>query len=409
MRKTVLLLVVSLALVFTGCNKTKTDIDSIDRTFEMNTDLASLSERFTVVNEPIEWTNYIYKSSQLSPVSFNEAWRLDGYRPNAVDTLSASCVDILDGLVYVGAHLNNYKVTPAEAWGGEIAIVDATGALPALVGSAYDPLLDYNDLEITTADPTNVWITGENNDRGAVILRVDALPVLPFVSAGPTLEMSIFGTSGNSITRSGADLWVSSATHPTTPTVGGGLLAINANFPAQINHSFSVAQAKQFDSDGDHGVLLYGSSPTQSYIRVYDMHNLYSFADYSLVGYDVTDLGKNAVDVSQGYVYLAMGDDGVLKVNIDIANGPVGIITHHFLNYGKGYANGIKVDGTYVYVAYGQGGFYLLDKVDLTPVGHWDTVYSCNYVAIDPVELPATSNHVYLANGRAGLICLERI
>lgn len=407
MRKNVLLLVVSIALVFTGCNKTKTDIDSTDRTFEMNTDLASLSERFTVVNEPIEWTNYIYKSTQLNPVSFNEAWRLEGFMPNPVDTLSASSVEVLNGMVYVGSHLNNYKVTPAEAWGGEIAVVDIAG--PALVGSAYDPLVDYNDLEISASDPNNIWIAGENNNRGAVVLRVAVADGVGLVSAGPTLEMSIFGTSGNSATWESGELWVSSATHPTTPTIGGGLLAINANFPAQTNHSFSVAQAKQFDADGTHGVLLYGNSPVQSFIRVYDMTNLYSFVDYPLNGYDVTDLGKNAVDVSQGYVYLAMGDDGVLKVNIDIANGPVGVVTDHFLNYGKGFANGVKVDGTYVYVAYGQGGFYLLDKVDLSAVGHWDTVYSCNYVAIDPVELPATSNHVYLANGRAGLICLERL
>ncbi|RLD38594.1 MAG: hypothetical protein DRI74_03350 [Bacteroidetes bacterium] len=402
MRKNVLLLVVSLALVFTGCNKTKTDIDtSTDRTFEMNNDLASLSERFMVVNEPIEWTNYIYKSSQLNPVSFNEDWRLLPYI-SGTDTLSASCVDALSGFVYVGSHLNNYKVTPAEAWGGEIAIVDLSG--PSLVGSAYDPLVDYNDMEISSSDPNNLWITGENDKRGSVILRVDVSALPPFVSAGPTLEMSIFGTSGNSITVAGSDLWVSSATHPTAPTIGGGLLAINKNFPAQTNYSFAVAQAKQFDADGTHGVLLYGNSPTQSYIRVFDMNNLYSFVDYPLSGYDVTDLGKNAVDVSQGYVYLAMGDDGVIKVDLATGN-----VTHQFLNYGKGNANGVKVDGTYVYVAYGQGGFYLLDKTDLSAVGHWDTVYSCNYVAIDPVELPATSNHVYLANGRAGLICLSRI
>jgi len=402
MRKNVLLLVVSLALVFTGCNKTKTDIDtSTDRTFEMNNDLASLSERFTVVNEPIEWTNYIYKSSQLNPVSFNEDWRLLPYI-SGTDTLSASCVDALSGFVYVGSHLNNYKVTPAEAWGGEIAIVDLSG--PSLVGSAYDPLVDYNDMEISSSDPNNLWIAGENNNRGSVILRVDVSAIPPFTSAGPTLEMSIFGTSGNSITIAGSDLWVSSATHPTTPTISGGLLAINKNFPAQTNYSFPVAQAKQFDADGTHGVLLYGNSPTQSYIRVFDMNNLYSFVDYPLNGYDVTDLGKNAVDVSQGYAYLAMGDDGVIKVDLTS-----GAVVNQFLNYGKGYANGVKVDGTYVYVAYGQGGFYLLDKTDLSAVGHWDTVYSCNYVAIDPVELPATSNHVYLANGRAGLICLSRI
>ncbi len=405
MRKNVLLLVVSIALVFTGCNKTKTDIDSSpSRTFKMSTDLTSLSQRFTVVNEPIQWTNYLYKSTQLNPVSFNEAWRLLAYQPaGSTDTLSVSCVDVLNGYVYIGSHLNNYKVTPAEAWGGEIAIVDVTGGVASLVGSAYDPITDYNDMEITTADPNNLWIAGESNNRGSVILRV-GVPAPGFVSAGPALEMGIFGTSGNSITRAGADLWVSSATHPTTPTIGGGLVAINANFPAQTNHTFTVAQAKQFDADGNYGVLLYGSSPVQSYIRVYDMHNLYSYTDFPLVGYDVTDLGKNAVDVSQGFAYLAMGDDGVIKVDLT-----TGAVVNHFQNFGKGLANGVKVDGTYVYVAYGQGGFYLLDKTDLSAVGHWDTVYSCNYVGIDPVELPATSNHVYLANGRAGLICLERI
>lgn len=402
MRKNVLLLVVSLALVFTGCNKTKTDIDtSADRKLVMNSDLASLSERFTVVNEPIEWTNYIYKSSQLNPVTFNEAWRLDTY-VIGVDSLSASSVEVLNGMVYVGSHLNNYKVAPLEAWGGEIAVIDVAG--PTLVGSAYDAFVDYNDMEISASDPTNLWITGENNNRGAVVLRIPVASGVGLASAGPTLEMSIFGTSGNSVTWESGELWVSSATHPTTPTIGGGLLAINANFPAQTNHSFSVAQAKQFDADGTWGVLLYGNSPTQSFIRVYDMTNLYTYNDYPLNGYDVTDLGKNAVDVSQGFAYLAMGDDGVIKVDL-----MTGSVVEHFQNFGKGYANGVKVDGTYVYVAYGQGGFYLLDKVDLSAVGHWDTKYSCNYVGIDPVELPATSNHVYLANGRAGLICLERM
>jgi hypothetical protein len=403
MRKNVLLLVVSLALVFTGCNKTKTDIDSTARSLELNTDLTSLAERFVVVNEPIEWTNYIYKSSQLSPVTFVEAWRLLPFVDANNDTLSASSVDVANGMVYVGSHMHEYTrpdFTVSGANGGEIAVVDAnvsnTNGAAALVVSAYDPLVDYNDIEITAADPNNLWIAGENFDRGSVILRMD----IATNTLSPTLEMSIFGSSGNSITVSGNDLWVSSATSTNIP---GGLLAINKNYPAQTNHSSPVPQAKQFDATGDYGVLLYGESSTMSHIRVYDMHNLYSFVDYPLAGFDVTDLGKNAVDISQEYAYLAMGDDGVIKVNLTN-----GIIEQQFLNFGKGNANGVKVDGAYAYVAYGQGGFYLLDKSDLSAVGHWDTEYSCNYVGIDPGE-PILSNHVYLANGRANLICLERV
>lgn len=402
MKKLIFMMIIFTSLIFGGCNKFNGN-ENLVRNFDMNTDLASLSERFTIVNEPITWANDNFKSS--SSVGFNEVWRLESYIDANNDTLSASSVEIIDGIIFVGSHLNNYKSASINGTGGEIAIISSVnGITPTLIGSAYDAVTDYNDMEIGKNDPTNLWIVGDNNSRGAVILKV-GLPAPGFVSAGPTLEMPIFGTSGNSITAKGNQLWVSSATHSTNPVNGGGLMVLQQDVPDQYSYSFTVAQAKQFDSDGAFGVLLYGESSTKSWIRVFDMDSpTFDFTDYPLNGYDVTSLGKNSVDVNGGFAYLAMGDDGIIKVNL-----ATGVIVKSFKSTGKGMANGVKTDGQYVYVAYGQGGFYLLDKTSLIAIGHWNTEYSCNYVEIDPVEQPANSNHIYLANGRAGLICLERI
>jgi hypothetical protein len=380
MKKIILLLIVALAVTFTACDKTNSDSDAV-RSFQKTTDLAALSQRLQVVNEPIQWTGL--KSSTLSPVSYNLAWTLQSLVLGGTDTLSASCVEVDGNYCYVGFH--NY----GPSFGGEIATVAVSG--PTLFQSDVDPFADYNDMEIDRFK-ANLWVAGENNGRGAIILQVPLTPTgVPTV--GPVLEMPIYGASGNSITYvtnlAYTELWVSSGRT-------GGLLVLDATAPSNILYQADLANAKQFDATGDYGVLLYGVSATESKIRVFDIAHVYNYIEYS-IPFSVTTLGKNAVDISQEYVYLAMGADGVVKVNM-----LTGAVVAVFDFNGFGLANGVKVDGTYVYVANGADGFFLLDKVDLSVVGHWDGIGSCNYVDVQ-------DGVVYLANGVGGLYVLERI
>lgn len=379
MKKIVLLLFVSVALVFTSCNKTNTDTNAV-RSFQKTTDLATLSQRLEVVDQPIQWTTM--KSTNLDPVSYNLAYTLQPLVLGGVDTLSASCVEADGDYVYVGFH--NY----GSGFGGEIATVQIGG--PTLVQSDVDIYADYNDMEIDRYKE-NLWVAGENNARGAIILQVPLASGMP--SVGPILEMPIFGVSGNSISHvtnlAYTELWVSSGRT-------GGLLVLNADNPSQVLYQADLMNAKQFDATGTYGVLLYGVTATESKIRVFDLANVYNYVEYT-IPYGVTTLGKNAVDISQDYVYLAMGADGVVKV--DLMSGAVVAV---FDYNGYGLANGVKVDGTYVYVANGADGFFLLDKRDLSIVGHWDGIGSCNYVDVQ-------DDVVYLANGVGGLYVLERM
>jgi hypothetical protein len=164
-----------------------------------------------------------------------------------------------------------------------------------------------------------------------------------------------------------------------------------------VKLDMELSNAKHFDATGDWGVLLYGVGFNESNLVVWDMENLYApVAEYT-IPYDVTPNGKNAVDVNHDFAYLAMGNDGVVKV--DLTDGSV---VNRFDYDNGGFCNGVTVDWRYIYVAYGADGLFVLDKDTFEVLGNWDFDGSCNYVK-------KVGDYLYLANGDDdGIIILKK-
>ena len=231
-------------------------------------------------------------------------------------------------------------------------------------------------------------------------------------------HMPLLGPSGNSATIFGDQLWVAAG-----GTVYGGLIVMDKDDDTRLYTRVDVANSKHFDmcefenssADSYYGAFLYGDgnfSNDTSYVRIFNTSNgPFSYTEY-MVAADVTLYGKNAIDVDDDdhangglgntHVFLAMGADGVVRIGTD------GVETHRFnaLNTfgGTGLANGLVVHGEYVYVAWGASGIVILNRADLSLVGQWNGIGSCNYIAVDT---SGTEDILFAGFGTGGMIMLK--
>lgn len=308
-------------------------------------------------------------------------------------TLSASSVDGFDGSVYVGWHARG------EAIAGEMSVISLFDqAHPIMTQYATFPNHEVNDIEVK-ANEGRLLIAGQAiadmsgssvGDKNAYAQGWNIIPSTGYVGA-MAWENYLPGYSANSITYvANQTVWLSKGSK-------GGLTVFRDYDIENVKMDMEVDNAKHFDATGDYGVLLYGVGYNESVLRVWDMNNLYEdYVEY-YIPFDVTPLGKNSVDVNDNYAYLAMGNDGIVKV--DLTNGQV---VHQFDNENGGFANGVYIDSSYIYAAYGGNGLFILDKETFEVLGNWDFEGSCNYVK-------KVGDYLYIANGdEDGLIVLRK-
>lgn len=308
-------------------------------------------------------------------------------------TLSASSVDGFGGAVYVGWHARGESVI------GELSVISLIDQNnPVMTQYGTFPMHEMNDIEVK-ANEGRLLIAGQAkaNMAGASVGDKNAFaqgwnidPVSGYVGV-MAWENYLSGYSANSITHvANQTIWVSKGSK-------GGLTVFRDYDIEDVKLDVEVSNAKHFDATGNYGVLLYGVGFNESVLRVWNMTNLYNnYVEYT-IPYDVTSLGKNSVDVNNSFAYLAMGNDGIVKV--DLTNGNV---VHRFDNENVGFANGVYVDSIYIYAAYGANGLFVLDKETFEVVGNWDFDGSCNYVK-------KVGDYLYLANGdEDGLIILRK-
>ena len=426
MRKIILLLIVGLAVSFTACNKTK--IESGTDQYIKNPDPAALAQRFTEVNMPVQWSN-TNKSTQLA-MSATVIWNLQsmtasialagGTTYGSGDFLSASCVDEYDdgiggpSRIVVGFHDRG-----PEFFGNLVSLNFDYNATTPDLDEIVTPYSDFNDLEVMD---DALWTAGEGFIRGAEVNKFDFVaPTAPatawVLAATASLELPIFGASANSIYYNDItdDIWISSGS-ANNGLNDGGLIVLDALNPgADPVHKQIRDNAKHFDGEaGGFGLWLYANSPTISTVHIYNMLN-YGFTSHD-IGYAVTSLGKNAVDVFGNVAYLAMGADGVVRIDLDGSDTGIGTVSAASVNSltGEpnfyGLANGVKTDGIFVYVAHGADGLVVYD-MDLNYQASWDGDFngdqnnndgSCNYLDIAPGST-ATTATLYVAFGRGGM------
>lgn len=422
-KNVILLLIVSLALSFTACNKIKTDTNN--NLWEVDTDVAALQNRIVQINEPMEWTK-VNSTNLKAAQSFSAIVSYKVQAPhkgnwdgnNFNDYLSASSIEFWDGKIYIGFH------DRGEEFYGEIFVyTDATHPTDPTANTAINSrFIDVNDMEFTSVNADLLWVAGESNNRGAEALTFDITGTSGLTSEG--IQMPIFGASANSITAVGTDVWITSGGDQ-GKAIGnlGGLIVMDANTPGTEKARIELDNTKHFDSDGTLGLMVYGNSAGETNFAIWenlsDIENPVVFS-YTNAGFqdlideeidlDVTDKGKNSVDVLGDFGYIALGKAGVFRINLNDANGATkgALSKHYFDASNNGWANGVKTDGTHVFVANGADGLIVLD-MDLVYVGTWngttrtgttsDNNGSCNYVDVE-------GNNLYVAFGRGGFVKL---
>lgn len=441
MKKNVLLLlIVGFAVSFVGCNKLGTD-PSAKSQFVLNTDVAALQQRITIVDEPVDFVSTLTNKSTAATTTYSllNTWNLE---PPSAEDVSASSVawDGINNQVYVGFHLRG------NLYFGEILkISDATTKAPDVTWGLTSDLVDVNDLEVYY-DGTKNWLymAGESHARGAEALRID----LSFSgTVTPELVgMPVYGASANSVTVIKATddheyLWVSSGGTNLSNSKGGlieldfDLALASPVINATINDGEieSAYEAKQFDAEGALGLWIYGNG-NQTIVNVFSsltdpaQENRDDYTALAITDPDgqVTDWGKNAVevDLTNEVGYVALGLAGAYQ--LDLVSTPGSTLFNYDDDSNTGLANGITTDGTYVYVAHGADGLIVLKASNMEEVGRWngptgtgddvvnyDDNGSCNYVAVGDVasategDITTTTTDLFVAFGRGGLMMLQ--
>ena len=320
--------------------------------------------------------------------------------PNTINgqQLSATGVDYLNNNVYVSYHVRG------EGYGGEILTFDVSDpSNPNLLKSLTDTTADFNDIMIGQ-HRGNIWVAGARDiytsrytdTDGAIATKIglngnDKLP-----KSTATWEVPLASYSASSITRVDPPAGQSNGRIYITSGSRGGLTVVRGNNENQVYHERSVIEAKHFDYYDGKGVFLRGNGDGTSSIDIYSLDDTFAYQTIQ-IGFDVTYLGKNGVEVDGDYAYLAMGDDGVVMVSL--TNGTVEGV---FNPNGSGFTNAVAVDDDFLYVANGADGLFILDKHSLEVKANYKFNGSCNYVSIK-------DNLIFLANGDSGgLIILER-
>ncbi len=359
--------------------------------FVVENNTATLSKRLTPSNEmafDAEGENGSLTFNKIAEVAPNQ---INGYN------LSATGLSYLNNTVYVTYHVRG------NVYGGEILTFDvSTPSQPQLISSLVDATADYNDV-MTGQHKGNIWVAGARdiyasgyeNTNGAIAVKIglnnDKTP-----KNKASWEAPLLSYSASSITRTDPPKGASNGRIFVTSGSRGGLEVIRGNDVNERFHSREADNAKHFDYYDDKGVFLRGIDANSSAIDIYALDDSFAYNSFT-IPYDVTYLGKNGVDVTDGYAYLAMGDDGLVKVSTTD-----GSIAATYKSNGSGDANAVLVDGGYVYLANGSDGLIILNESDLSFVGNYKYDGSCNYIDVK-------DDLLFVANGSTGgLIILQK-
>lgn len=389
-----LLILALLIIGFSACQQEDTELTPEEQylpSFQSEESELTLSTRITSSNAQAFSLNSGGETVQYNKVAEVSPNQVNGFN------LSATAVATLDDKVYVTYHIRG------EEYGGEILTFDVSNSpQPKLLKSIVDLDADFNDLmmgqgnvNLWVAGARNVDVSGYNNTNGAVALKI-RLTGADLPQNNAEWEAPLASYSASSITRVPPPAGQSNGRIFVTSGSNGGISVIRGNDENQIFHTRSVVNAKHFDYDNNRGVFLRGNGDGTSSIDIYKLDDSFDYETFT-IPFDVTPLGKNGIDVEGDFAFLAMGADGLVKV--DLVNKTV---VETFSSNGNGLANAVKVADGVVYLANGSDGLILLDEADLTQLSSYKYDGSCNYVAVK-------DNLVFVANGSTGgLIILQK-
>ena len=307
------------------------------------------------------------------------------------DGQSATCIQPANGKLYVSYHTNGN-----DAAGGNIEVASMTEGNKKLTieQSKKADRIDYNHLIV---DGNKLYLAGSQQGNGSA----EGTAVGAFMGE---IELTGSGISDNMVLNA----------------VDKKNSKIDANCVAAFGTDHVLATTKGFyvfDKDGN--ADLYGSSVGKHVVtvnsklyaltedgtlNVYNSSNMETAEKTYQVG-AVEPKGNKAVVAvdNNGDIYVCKGKNGVAKisgstVNQEFFKCPTISNSADKKHPGEveGCANGIAVDGSYVYLACGSYGLVVLDKSTGTKICHRKAPKekSANYVAVD-------GENIYVAYGKS--------
>lgn len=353
------LVIVGLLLTSLGsCDLLFDSSDSNDR-MRVNNNVEELNRQIQIINEPI-----VLDSVAGKTVSGNQALgnkddfhhvaniaspTIDGH------TLSATSVEIHANIAYVSYHLND------SAYGGAIDIINLREDLAEYSSRVIFEDTDINALELEE-NGQKLWYTGGRDvsatnyqdempeHKGAVVGEVRINGRDQFVD-GSRKETPLPSYSGNALVEWSQEVYVASG------ATGGGYFQLDkANL--DIQESVNTDSAKYVDryQGGIVGLSLKNGTTANFDMMSFNSGNT---DDYD-TGLEIlpTD-GKNVIEHHAAVTYAALGNKGVKGYNFDGGSSP---LVYEYNPSGSGVmdvANGVTVDGKYVYIAHGIDGLYI--------------------------------------------------
>lgn len=303
--------------------------------------------------------------------------------PDHQHNISATSIQVANGRAYVSYH------THGDDYGGCLEVIEMV-AEQCKIQSFLEAkgTLDFNHL---LAEENQVWVVGGER-KGAFMANID-LKNGSFATEQTSLnKYRLEGNSGNCIIRNGDFL--------ITASNAGFETFDAANLTNPVTFLATPGSAKFLhQGTGPFATLsLSDKNETESTAEL----KTYSETDRTLTapaisiaaGSITPTNGKNVVKTDGETIYVCLGQNGIKafkngveqgSFKLDVVNGEA--------------ANGLDVDAQFVYVAYGTGGLYVLDKSDLSVVASYKHAggKSANYVTV------ATNGYIYVAYGLNGL------
>ncbi len=338
--------------------------------------------------------------------------------------LSATCIQPVGNLAYVSFHLNEaYEdnmadYVPTSKHMGCVEVYDVTETGAQISSWLMNQDFDFNHL-LVDADANTLYTVGDTKKYGATLGVVkltdgkfgqfdmgdeDREDVMKYYNLYKKTEANR-GSSGNCIIRDGDYFRIASYQ---------GFQSLKVSDLSESKDAFvsTPGSAKHIAKNGDFIVTLnLDDKGVDSSTGTVTVYNTWGNMKTSFTTDVITPIdGKNVIYTDGTHIYVALGETGVAKYdmsgNLMASYSWIAEKQKTDPGYnGRPCANGLAVDDKYVYVANGGAGLIVLDKVTMRRVARYsrghgeeddEKYYSANYVQ-------KVGDLIYIAYGRNGL------
>lgn len=294
--------------------------------------------------------------------------------------ISSTCIQTIGEKAYVSYH------TRGSGYHGCIEVMNVTDGICSIVSYMEHDTLDFNHLIV---DGDRIIASGGEPKNGAFLGMIGLGGGIFQTDKAELSQVKLPGASSTCVTRNGD--YLHATTNEGYHTLDASSFATVASIPTAGSSKFVHTNG------GNMGVVsLTDKNSEQSLAELY----MYSATDYTFsaptqtITLDVIAPvnGKNVLNLEGNSAYICLGKNGVKRYADGVE------VAAFKLDEEKAAANGLALDEKYLYVAYGDGGLFVLNKEDLSVVTSYrhSGGKSANYVSV-------SGDILYVAYGLSGV------